>query len=104
MNFTGSVLVNTMKELILHGVFPELLFLCNIYFLTGLVGVLSSVVSLGSFGIGIMLIEYLYYEFGLSVLVRCRGCVGGKVGTLSRAVLCSALLGVSKNVLVGLTI
>lgn len=32
------------------------------------------------------------------------GGVGGEVGTLSRAVLCSAFLGVSKNVLVGLTI
>lgn len=104
MNFTGLVLVNTMKELILHGVFPELLCLCNVSFLTGFAGVLSSVVSSGSFGIGTMLIQYLYCEFGLSVLVRCRGSVGGKVGALSRAVLCSVFLGVSKNVLVGLTI
>ena len=93
-----------MKELILHGVFPELLFLCNVSFLTGLVGVLSSVVPSESFGIGTMLIQYLYCEFGLSVLVRCRRCVGGKIGALSRAVLCSAFLGVSKNVLAGLTI
>ncbi len=34
-----------MKEFILHGVFPELLCLCNVSFLTGFVGVLSSVVS-----------------------------------------------------------
>lgn len=78
MNLTGSVLVNTMKELILHGVFPELLCLCNVSFLTGLVGVLSSVVSSESFGIGIMLIQYLYCEFGLSVLVRCRGVLEGR--------------------------
>jgi hypothetical protein len=67
-----------MKELILHGVFPELLFLCNVSFLTGLVGVLSSVVPSESFGIGTMLIQYLYYEFGLSVLVRCRGVSEGR--------------------------
>lgn len=92
-----------MKEFILHGVFPELLCLCNVSFLTGLVGVLSSVVSSESFGIGIMLIQYLYCEFGLSVLVRCRGC-WREGRPLSRAVLCSAFLGVSKNVLAGLTI
>lgn len=67
-----------MKELILHGVFPELLFLCNVSFLTGLVGVLSSVVPSESFGIGIMLIQHLYCEFGLSVLVRCRGVSEGR--------------------------
>lgn len=93
-----------MKELFLHGVFPELLCLFNVYSLTGFVDVLSSVVPSESFGIGTMLIQYLYCEFGLSVLVRCRRCVGGKIGTLSRAVLCSAFLGVSKNLLVGLTI
>lgn len=67
-----------MKELILHGVFPELLFLCNVSFLTGLVGVLSSVVPSESFGIGIMFIQYLYCEFGLSVLVGCRGVSEGR--------------------------
>jgi hypothetical protein len=67
-----------MKELILHGVFPELLFLCNVSFLTGLVGVLSSVVPSESFGIGTMLIQYLYCEFGLSVLVGCRGVSEGR--------------------------
>lgn len=67
-----------MKELILHGVFPELLFLCNVSFLTGLVGVLSSVVPSESFGIGTMLIQYLYCEFGLSVLVSCRGVSEGR--------------------------
>jgi hypothetical protein len=67
-----------MKELILHGVFPELLFLYNVSFLTGLVGVLSSVVPSESFGIGTMLIQYLYCEFGLSVLVRCRDVSEGR--------------------------
>ena len=41
-------------------------------------GVLSSVVPSESFGIGIMLIQYLYCEFGLSVLVRCRGVSEGR--------------------------
>ena len=66
-----------MKELILHGVFPELLFLCNLSFLTGFASVLSGVVSLESFGIGTMLIQFLYCEFGLSVLIRCRGVSEG---------------------------
>ena len=89
MNFTGSVLVNTMKELILHGAFPELLFLCNVSFLTGLVGVLSSIVPSESFGIGTMLIQYFYCEFGLSVLVRCRVCRReGRHSKQSRTVLC----------------
>lgn len=47
-------------------------------FLIGLVGVLSSVVPSESFGIGTMLIQYLYCEFGLSVLVRCRGVSEGR--------------------------
>lgn len=50
-----------MKELVLHGVFPELLCLFNVSFLTGFVGVLSSVVSSESFGIGTMLIQYYAY-------------------------------------------
>ena len=54
-----------MKELILHGVFPELLFLCNVSFLTGLVGVLSSVVPSESFGIGNMLIQYHAYTVSI---------------------------------------
>lgn len=74
-----------MMDKFLHGVFPELLCLCNISVLTRVVGVLSGVVLSEGFGIGTMLIQYLYCEFGLSVLVRYRG-VGGKVCPLSRVV------------------
>ena len=92
-----------MKKL-LHGVFPELLLSLDTCVLTGNTNAFIWYCVDGVFGIGTMLIQYLYCEFGLSVLVRCRRCVGGKIGALSRAVLCSAFLGVSKNVLVGLTI
>lgn len=46
-------------------------------------GVLFSVVPSEFFGIGNMLIKHLCCGVGLSLLVKCRGCIGGEVVSLS---------------------
>ena len=46
-------------------------------------GVLFSVVPSECFGIGNMLIQHLCYGFGLSLLVKCKGGIGGEVVSLS---------------------